>query len=269
MADAEANQLEAIRRFVGSEATSATVHSNSFQGGWIDDADALPGADADEIEGLEEDDDEDVVPMAPPLPPPPAPKPKLKLRLSASVAAPQPQPAPQDFAQQPQVMEVPDYSGGQGNFSSLLEGIGQPEFSGGGSGYEAGASGGGASSGAYGADYWGSGYFAADSGASGGGGWAGDGSGAASAKSGAGASGDSYKAMHNSAKTEWFERNHVELLGDPSDENFRRLFGCGRGRTPLWRQDFEKWYVRLRLIKLLSRLSFPLFSHSVNPVFTQ
>jgi hypothetical protein len=235
MAD-EAARLDGIRNFVGGEATStAYTGFTSAQGGWTDDADALH----DEVHGLEdeeeeEDEDRNSIPNAPPPPPPPPPPPqsmsRVKLRLSAQKSSlPAPQPAPQVPEPAPQAPEhLYDYGAqdwsGAGNLSGLLDSLGQSGDSGGGSG---GGAGYGYTGGGYG--YTGGGY---------GGGYGGEESGA-----GGGASGDSYKPMPLSEKFKWFDVNHASLLEDPSDGNFRKLFGCRRGRTPDWRPDFTKWFV--------------------------
>jgi hypothetical protein len=69
----------------------------------------------------------------------------------------------------------------------------------------------------------------------------------------AGREGDTFKTMSREHKMRWFDQNGSDLLRDSSDENFRRLFGCGRGRTPAWKESFQNWCV-----KFLS--SEPLFS---------
>ena len=56
--------------------------------------------------------------------------------------------------------------------------------------------------------------------------------------------GDTFKTMSREQKMRWFDQNGSDLLRDSSDENFRRLFGCGRGRTPAWKESFQVWCVK-------------------------
>jgi len=60
----------------------------------------------------------------------------------------------------------------------------------------------------------------------------------------AGREGDTFKTMSREHKMRWFDQNGSDLLRDSSDENFRRLFGCGRGRTPAWKESFQNWCVK-------------------------
>jgi hypothetical protein len=50
-----------------------------------------------------------------------------------------------------------------------------------------------------------------------------------------------YKGMNMTAKMKWFDNHGDALIKDPDDQNFRRLFGSRKGRTPDWRSDFTKW----------------------------
>jgi hypothetical protein len=67
-----------------------------------------------------------------------------------------------------------------------------------------------------------------------------------SGDSGGGDSGEcegSFKTMSRKEKQDFFSANYQSLQEDPSDQNFRSLFGKGRGRTPKWKEDFREWYV--------------------------
>jgi hypothetical protein len=254
----EERRIEAIRNFVGvGGATSATDgfrKYTSLAGGWTDYAD--DDADLrDEICGQEEEEEEEdrnSIPNAPTLPPQPSPpKTKVTLRLLAKATpAPQAAPAP--------VLPKPPYDSRENrNLSSLLETVGLPDagwdpsgagYGGpsyaGGAGYDTGAGSGGGGGTGYGGGFAeGAGYgagFAESAGYSG----AGYGDEFSGAGAGASApSGDSYKPMTLSEKFKWFDAYHGSLLEDPSDGNFRKLFGCRRGRTPDWRPDFTKWFV--------------------------
>jgi hypothetical protein len=51
----------------------------------------------------------------------------------------------------------------------------------------------------------------------------------------------SFKTMSRKEKQDFFSANYQSLQEDPSDQNFRSLFGKGRGRTPKWKDDFRDW----------------------------
>lgn len=50
-----------------------------------------------------------------------------------------------------------------------------------------------------------------------------------------------YAEMTKAQKQSFFAANYHSLCTDQSNDNFRRFFGKGRGRTPSWKGDFQLW----------------------------
>ena len=51
-----------------------------------------------------------------------------------------------------------------------------------------------------------------------------------------------FKTLSFAEKSNFFHQHAESLRDDPSDRNFRALYGIdGRGRTPKWKEDFSAW----------------------------